>query len=523
MSTTIDPENNYDPTKALLNTIEISPNIECISFKSLYGFVFKIELVKLIIGQTNGKNIYKKSYYNIKNLHNKPNSEEKENSPTHIIIKLVVVENENESNEQPLTDFHNPIDGKKYKKKSNTLNGFNEEVENQNNIYSNTLGQNCIAICPKIFHYKLFDTTTAIQFLDFFDKNVSDDTSTNLMSYLKDNVKDKQLGLIAMEYVQTAKKTNETDVGGYKRDDRVTLYNFLIKQPYEIKENTDTYKIIDKLLLLLPTLKNNPDFLTKINTHANYEIITDTKIKDLFDKEYKSKKDELEDLARIFFRYRIVAHIIYYMVKAYLAGYIHTDLHAGNIYVLNVTTLFNTCIHPFSLNDVGNYQLNNTTILSSYFDPTFDASKLNCSSIQNFCNMSCIEIIDWGRTRHLTDSDEKVEFTNNTTFDQLVEIILYLKTQYAGFNYLFNLVELNGNINTNNLNYKQFYVLWLIYNELKLKAQIDKIDCSNNSKKSEEINTENFDNYLNKFNQRCNSNPFYKIFTLHDILEKKYQ
>jgi hypothetical protein len=513
--------NNDEPTAALLNTIEISPNIECISFKSLYGFVFKIKLVKLQTGtQSNGTAKYKDSYYTIENMHNKAKKEYVSNRPTHIIIKFVLVTSDTETALQEYTD---PRDGKKYKKRSNTNTEFENEVNNQIDIYEKTLGQNCIAICPKIFHYKLFHNADAINFLDFFDKNVSDDTSTNLIDYLKTNVKDKQLGLIAMEYVQTAKKTNEPD--GYKRDDRVTLYNFLIKQPYETGPQQD--EIIKKMIELLPTLKKKPDYL--YNTFSLYnEQQSDRQSRSktiqppitASEKAKQNEQYELDDLERNFFKYRIVAHIIYYMIKAYLAGYIHTDLHAGNIYVLNVTESFNTCIHPFSLNDVGNYQLGDYTIaLSSYFT-NYNAGNIDCGKIQNFCNMSCIEIIDWGRTTQLTN--QQVKFTENTTFEELIGIINTLKTHYDKFSYLFNLVGLSDDISTDTteIPYPQFYVLWLIYNELKFKTKIQTdVDCSNKSKSTEEIDDTNLNKYLNEFDQRCTSDPFYKIFTLHAIVE----
>jgi hypothetical protein len=512
--------NNDEPTAALLNTIEISPSIECISFKSLYGFVFKIELVKLQTGaQSNGTAKYKESYYTIENMHNKAIKEYISNRPTHIIIKFVLVTSDKETALQEYTD---PRDGKKYKKRSNTQSEFDNEVENQKNIYIKTLGQNCIAICPKIFHHKLFENDQAKTFLDFFDKNVSDDTSTNLIDYLKTHVKDKQLGLIAMEYVQTAKKTNDPD--GYKRDDRVTLYNFLIKQPYET--GIQQGEIIKKMIELLPTLKNEPDYLyntfslckqqlgrqSRSNTSPLPKITASVEAK-------QNEQDELDDLERNFFRYRIVAHIIYYMLKAYLAGYIHNDLHAGNIYVLNVTKSFNTCIHPFSLNDVGNKQLGDYTItLSSYFTD-YNPDNKDCGNIQNFCNMSCIEIIDWGRTTQLTN--QQVKFTENTTFKELIDIINTLKTHYDKFGYLFNLVGLSDDISTDTtkIPYPQFYVLWLIYNELKFKTKFKDNNCSDKSKPTEKIDDTNLNKYLNEFDKRCTSDPFYKIFTLHAIVE----
>jgi hypothetical protein len=492
----------------LLNAIANSPSIECISYKSLYGFVFKIELVD---GNHN---------YDIINLHNRINNKPNKNIQSHIILKLVVVRNDKrkevrKDKRKELKPYDDPHNGKKYKKRSNTVIEFYNEVNYQIDIYNKTLGNNCIAICPKIFHHGLFKWKYAKEFLDFFDKNVSDDTCTNLISYLLSNIGEKYyLGLIAMEYAQSSKEE-----GTFQRDDRVTLYNFLIKQPYE--PGNAQFEIIDKLLLLLPTLKNDLDFLTKINSKDNYN-----QIEKLYHKE--SNKDELEYLARNFFRYRIVAHIIYYMIKAYLVGYIHTDLHAGNIYVLNVTTKFNTCIHPFSLNDTGIDQVNNPNNLFEYFNykrihKNYGVSK-KCDIIENFCNMSCIEIIDWGRTNKL----EKIihtDFIKTPTFEKLIEIINELKHYYQKFGYLFHLVGLSGDIpdDTTKIDYPQFYVLWLIYNEFKLKAGITSnmkaqnkptMNCDEINKKSIVINKDFFNKYLNTFKDTRNTYPFYQSYNV---------
>jgi hypothetical protein len=240
---------------------------------------------------------------------------------------------------------------------------------------------------------------------------------------------------------------------------------------------------------------------------------------------YKGGYKDKDQLEINFFKYRIVAHIIYYMLKAYLAGYIHKDLHAGNIYVLNVTESFNTCIHPFSLNDWGSKQLQGyTEMLFTELKISIDKIEKNdCNIIQNFCNMSCIEIIDWGRTQDIGVNEENNAFIIEPTFEKLITIINKLKNIYEKnrFGYLFNLVGFENTIATDNIDYPQFYVLWLIYNELKFKTKFQKDKCSDKSKSTEEIKDANLNEYLKAFDQRCNSDPFYEIFTLHEIVDVK--
>jgi NAD-dependent dihydropyrimidine dehydrogenase PreA subunit len=217
------------------------------------------------------------------------------------------------------------------------------------------------------------------------------------------------------------------------------------------------------------------------------------------------------------------------MIKAYLVGYIHTDLHAGNIYVLNVTTKFNTCIHPFSLNDTGISQVNNPNELFEYFNykrknKNYGVSK-KCDIIENFCNMSCIEIIDWGRTEYIGVNEDNNAFIIEPTFEKLITIINELKKYYQKFGYLFHLVGLSDYIpdDTTNIDYPQFYVLWLIYNEFKLKAQIEStmkaqnkptMNCDEIDKKSIVINKDFFNKYSNIFKDNCNTNPFYQSYNV---------
>jgi hypothetical protein len=185
-------------------------------------------------------------------MHNKPNAGKTKNIQSHIILKLVVVANKKKDKGEELKPYDDPHNGKKYKKRSNTRSEFVNEVKYQFNIYNKTLGNNCIAICPKIFHHGVFEWKYAKEFLDFFDKNVSDDTCTNLISYLLSNIDaDDYLGLIAMEYAQSSKEE-----GNFRRDDRVTLYNFLIKQPYTPGPTQE--KIIKGMI---PNLAVNDDLL----------------------------------------------------------------------------------------------------------------------------------------------------------------------------------------------------------------------------------------------------------------------
>jgi hypothetical protein len=237
--------------------------------------------------------------------------------------------------------------GEKYIKYANTITGFNNEVTNQKSIYEKTKGRNGIAICPKIFHSHSFENTDAIEFLEFFDKNISDNVCTYVVKYLLDifhHDTTKKLGFIAMEYVQLG---DEGELGKI-RDTRITLYKFLTYHD-RVQPSENTEEIVDILILILPTLHIDNMFLYNIDgykidskreTKRSSEPIVDfkssnTNIHKNYDDTTKdqNKNQQLEYLRLNYYKYRILAHVIYYMLRAYDAGYIHNDLHSNNILV----------------------------------------------------------------------------------------------------------------------------------------------------------------------------------------------
>ena len=515
-------------TIQILNAIENSPNIECISYSSLYGFVFRVQLAE--INRNNG-------FFKIINSHNKINIPEKPIgiNPTHIILKITVLVDNNFNIK--LDDCINVYTGEKYTKHTNTMKQFDDEVLNQKNIYNKTLGPNGIAICPKIFYNVKYENTDAIEFLEFFDKNVSDVTSTYLVNYLlftlrtklyHDGNKKTNLGLIAMEYIQIG--DNEKNATGIelRRDDRISLYSFLTTPQKSLSGKGSI--IVEKLIQALPTLKINPYLFHKTSENASTKRKirgqtspqqTEIDLKDLKTNYVNSTNDELQNqqlefLRLNYYKYRIIAQVIYYMLRAYNAGYIHNDLHSNNIFVINPYIKYHGCLHPFSLNDVGIAQSDeNTQMLQrNYFTGDANVTNNDCGNINNYCNLSCIEIIDWGRT--LSIENQHIQSEDNITLVDVIKMINDLKSKYKHDFYIFNNVGLKNNLDTdpNQLSYPQFYIVWLIWNEF-YRMNIYKINknllTQENTNTVQDLkNDSDFYNFLTLFKTNCEFNTFYE-------------
>jgi hypothetical protein len=477
----------------ILNAIENSKNIECISYSSLYGFVFRVKLEK----QNSKKFNINTSHNNIKIF--KPargyvSIDEKFN-PTHIVLKFTVLVDKDNVR---LNDCVDVYSGEKYIKYTNTVSDFNNEVSYQKSIYHETKGENNIAICPRIFQNYNFENRDAIEFLEFFDKNISDNVCTYVVKYLLGifhHDTTKKLGFIAMEYV----KLGDEGESGKIRDTRITLYKFLTYQG-SVQPSGNTKKIVDRLIEILPILKKDPMFLynyqhfttnsqgktnrSKQTTFMNYD-----NIKEHINANTTTDRTEIEQLEYLklnYYKYRILAHVIYYMMRAYQVGYIHNDLHSNNIFVVNpyLTTkggsIYNGCLHPFSLNDVGIGELDQPT--RKYQEYLFTnikdiKSETTCTSIQNYCNFSCIQIIDWGRTTPSETTPSETthsETAENSVIDILdvLKTINILKKKYTKYSYIFYIVGLNSDIqNLKDLQFPQFYVIWLIWNEYEKKVK----------------------------------------------------
>jgi hypothetical protein len=490
----------------ILNAIENSKNIECISYSSLYGFVFRVQLEE-----------YNSKKFNINTSHNSIDifklrnngiSTDKRFNPTHIVLKFTVLVDKDNVR---LNDCFDVYSGEKYIKYTNTVSDFNNEVSFQKSIYDETKGENNIAICPRIFQNYNFENRDAIEFLEFFDKNISDNVCTYVVKYLLGIFHDenKKLGVIVMEYV----KLGDEGESGKIMDTRITLYKFLTYQG-RVQLSGQTETIVDRLIEILPTLKKDPMFLYNyqvFTTNSNREtrvsknttFMNHDSIKNYINTNNTTDRTELEQLEYLklnYYKYRILAHVIYYMMRAYQVGYIHNDLHSNNIFVVNPylkikggSIPYNGCLHPFSLNDVGIGELDEST--RNYQEYLFMKNKYNesqtaCTSIQNYCNLSCIQIIDWGRTTpskttpsetpsettpsETTPSETPSETAENSVIDILdvLKTINILKKKYTKYSYIFYNVGLNSDIQKiEDLQFPQFYVIWLIWNEYEKKVK----------------------------------------------------
>ena len=533
-------------TIKVLNAIENSKNIECISYSSLYGFVFRVQLAEENRGDFRSVTSHNSVVIKVATSNG--------TDPTHIALKFTVLVEDGD--DVQIADCLDVYSGEKYIKNANTVNGFNNEVTNQKNIYKKTKGRNGIAICPNIFHSHSFENTDAIEFLEFFDKNISDNVCTYVVKYLLDRMTEPstyKLGFIAMEYVQLGDESES----GKMRDTRITLYKFLTYYD-RVQPSKKSEEIVDRLIEILPTLKKEPMFLYNIDIYQkNTKRETNTSSKPIYEFKLSNEtiyenynyttKDQnnqleyqLEYLRLNYYKFRILAHVIYYMLRAYDAGYIHNDLHSNNIFVVNPyltnnkdQKVYNGCLHPFSLNDVGIAELNEPTrnfqqFLFTNFNNNIGNYIKHCNIIQNYCNFSCIQIIDWGRTVDASKFNVKSENSNTESTDEnnksdieikdVFNMVKKLQSIYKDYSYIFDRVGLNSQIqNIEDLQYPQFYVIWLIWNEYYKK----KITKKNEEKEEEEIKEieeqdqiqNSFYEFLTVFKTNCEYNTFYETIT----------
>jgi len=270
--------------KGVLHMLYMADKIECISYKSLYAFVFVIGVVdnnfpfsSITIGESKA------------NQGDKP--------VTKLILKmsLLVDDTDNKNNKEIAKLFLQNTQNQLYnsiEKGVDTIDSFKKEVQTQIEVFEKTWKKGGLANCPSIVFDKAFDNKDSLLFLNylltFFDYKLTK-TSKRMLIYLQDVITRQpvlQLGFIAMEYAE-----------------KFTIFNAYYHSLKITEKN-----ISDKL--------------------------TDRNINTFLDSNYSKL---LRKTALIFAN----------MLVLYFNGYVHCDLHTNNVFIIgddsNVTTIENAC------------------------------------------------------------------------------------------------------------------------------------------------------------------------------------
>lgn len=132
--------NNEKYAAAMNEMIDNAIRIECISYESLSGFIFIIEVNEqhAVFNGLDADSTFTKPV-------------------TVILLKLVMLTNYNYFNQNTTTNM--VINSKTYKKSIENKNNFWFELEQQYNIYKKTLSYNNIPICPSIIYNSILSGT----------------------------------------------------------------------------------------------------------------------------------------------------------------------------------------------------------------------------------------------------------------------------------------------------------------------------------------------------------------------------
>ena len=183
--------------RGVLHMLEIADTIECISYKSLYAFVFVISVPKKI--KESRKNELPFSSITIG----------ESNAVTKLILKMSLLANDDTKKKEAQLFLKNTTNQlyNNIEKGVDTVASFKEEVKTQIEIFLTTWMKGGLANCPSIVFDEAFDKKDSLLFLNYIlnvDYKLTK-TSKRMLIYLKDVITREpvlQLGLIAMEYAE---------------------------------------------------------------------------------------------------------------------------------------------------------------------------------------------------------------------------------------------------------------------------------------------------------------------------------
>jgi len=258
------------------NMIQSATKIDCISYSSLKGFVFSIE------GTPQFKSVTPQLFSNRKrNL-----------KLGKIILKFTLLTkgDKNEKLYPFKMEFQEVEDDEKDKKKeiskeTDLEKDFKNESFTQLDIFTRSFQIGALSICPSILTRTVLENNEANIFLDFIESKLNDSDNNiekNVINYIKEQVKNFSLGIIAMEYAE-----------------KFVLLNDFYKSYFEVGDISEKNNKIIQSLASYPEKK----FLIGVKNIILYHRIS-----------------------------LVLSNMLLLLFEFY---YLHYDLHLNNVFVLN--------------------------------------------------------------------------------------------------------------------------------------------------------------------------------------------
>jgi hypothetical protein len=176
-------DGNSNFLEGVIEMIVNSINITCISYASLKGFIFVIEVDK-------GKEIFKSitlgdDYYD------KPLNK--------ILIKFSILD----KNEFPLKKIEIPPK-LRISKQTDKEDDFRKEADLQNTIFKTTWKRDNLALCPSVISYHSMSIEESKLLFDIINTKIgSNSIEKDIINYIQSQlINERRLGLIAMEYAE---------------------------------------------------------------------------------------------------------------------------------------------------------------------------------------------------------------------------------------------------------------------------------------------------------------------------------
>ena len=262
--------------------IQSSTRIECISYSSLKGFVFSVEGTPQFVSLTPQLFSNKKRNLELGK----------------IILKftLLTKDDKNKKLSSFEMDFKEVEDDDKKKeisKETDLEKDFKNESFTQLDIFTRSFQIGALSICPSILTRTVLENNEANIFLDFIESKLNDSDNNiekNVINYIKEQVKNFSLGIIAMEYAE-----------------KFVLLNDFYKSYFKVGD------ISEKNEKIIKSLESYPD-------------------KSL---ESYPEKIFLNNVENIILYHRIALVLSNMLLLLFEFFYLHYDLHLNNVFVLN--------------------------------------------------------------------------------------------------------------------------------------------------------------------------------------------
>jgi len=196
--------NKINPQKLFFHgvykMIEGAEKIECISWKSLYGFIFSVEVPNATTDDPNNRLYFKNG-----NIGKTTAGARFSEYITKILLKFAFTSN---STGKVTPDFKIAGTNEDIKKYTIEKANFLKEAQTQSKMNGSTCTTR-LSICPDVLDFSLMDSETALKIIEMM-KTKSDETTQNVLTYMMSVISSQNnlnygLGMMSMEYANNFK------------------------------------------------------------------------------------------------------------------------------------------------------------------------------------------------------------------------------------------------------------------------------------------------------------------------------